>query len=444
MLSNRLDIKKTIILAWPVILGQLSHIALGVTDTLMVGKLGVTPLAAAALANSYFVLPLTFCFGLASAIAPLAAKYRAQDNEYLNGALLFNGFLSLLAFGLFFCVFLLLGKIFLPYLNQPENVVEESLAYIDYLAVSVVPIAIYLHFKNFIEGFEWMMPALWIGVASIPINALLNYIFIYGHFGVPAYGLEGAGIATLLTRSSMLIVILMVIFKSKLRNFLFLSLRLRWNSIKKVLSIGIPAGTQYVFEAGAFVISALFMGMLGEKELAAHQVAINIASVPFMISIGISAAASIRMGNLLGNSNWPQIRITGRNIIIITTALMVVTSTLLAIGYRWIPTLYIDHQEVLRMASHMLIIAAIFQISDGVQAVLIGLLRGLEDVVWPTAFTLIAYWIIAIPLGAYLGFRTDLNYMGIWLGLLIGLSISATMMILRFNYITKRKRSISS
>lgn len=441
-ITRATDLRKTFALAWPVILGQLSHIALGVTDTLMVGGLGVTPLASAALANSYFVLPLTFCFGLASAIAPLAAKYRAQKNEEHNGALMFNGWLCLLFFGILFCIILLLGKNILPYLNQPDNVIQESIPYINFLSLSIIPIAVYLHFKNFIEGFEWMMPALWIGVASIPLNALLNYIFIFGFLGIPAYGLEGAGISTLLTRSLMLISLLIIIYKSQLQRFLFLSRQFSWNSIKKILGIGVPAGTQYVFESGAFVMAALLMGMLGEQELAAHQIAINIASVPFMISIGLASAASIRMGNLMGKNNWLQIRRTGNNIMLITLILMVTTSILLAIGNYWIPSFYIEHPNVLSMAGKMLIVAAIFQISDGIQAVLIGLLRGLEDVLWPTVFTLIAYWIIAIPLGAYLGFYTNLTYLGVWIGLLIGLTLSAFLMIVRFYIITRKKHKI--
>lgn len=417
------------------ILGQLSHIALGVVDTIMVGKLGVTPLAAAALANSYFVLPLTFSYGLASAVAPLTAKYFASK-RYLNlKSLLFNGFVVLLLTSIFFAAILFFGKTLLYYLNQPTQVIEAGWNYIDYLAYSTIPMALYLVFKNFSEGFEWMMPALWIGVISIPLNAFLNYLFIFGGLGFPNMGLDGAGLATFITRSLMLVAIILVIYKSKLKRFFDGEWYIHKAMIKKIADIGIPSGTQYVFEAGAFVMAAIMMGMIGEKTLAAHQIAINIASVPFMASIGLSAAASIRMGNIYGKRNILQIRHTGYNLMLLTLIFMILTTLILFFGRTLIPSYYTENQEVLEMASIMVIVAAVFQISDGLQAVTLGLLRGLEDVKYPTLITLTSYWIIAIPLAAFLAFYHDYGYLGIWLALLAGLSLSALLLFFRFRYI---------
>jgi MATE family multidrug resistance protein len=255
-------------------------------------------------------------------------------------------------------------------------------------------------------------------------------------------GLAGAGLATFLTRVLMTVGIHLIVYYSSFRKYI--DIRLRWDvtTIRKIMSIGVPAGFQYVFETAAFATAAILMGMLGTNELAAHQIAINLASIPFMVCIGLSAAASIRMGNAFGNHDWQKIRASGQNILGITLVFMVVSCGLLVLFRNWLPTLYIKDVEVISIAAHMLLIAAIFQLSDGLQAVGVGLLRGVEDVKWPTFYTLFAYWIIAIPLGSLLGFYFEMGYIGIWIGLLMGLTISAILLVSRFYNISRSKLDV--
>ena len=432
------DLKRSFTIAWPVIIGQLSYIALGVIDSMMVGRLGATPLAAAALSNSYFALPLTFCFGLAAGIAPLAAKFYAQRDQDQLSALHRNGLWATLGSSIIAAILMYVFIFILPYLGQPVDVVSTSEPYIILLAASLIPQTLFLSYKNFTEGLEWMKPALYVSVISVPINAILNYLFIFGPWVFPEWGLTGAGIATLITRVFMLLAIHQLMSWSKLRSYIDFRLKANIDTIKKILNIGVPAGIQYVFETGAFAIAALFMGMLGTIELAAHQIAINLASIPFMVCIGLSAAGAIRMGNAYGNQNWPLIRQSGQNLLLITLLFMACSALVITLTKSFLPTLYINDNQVINYAAQMLIIAALFQLSDGIQAVCLGLLRGLEDVRIPTLFTLIAYWLIAIPLGYYLAFHGGMGYIGIWIGLLIGLSLSAVMLLARF-YALSRK-----
>jgi MATE family multidrug resistance protein len=289
-----------------------------------------------------------------------------------------------------------------------------------------------LNAKNFTEGLEWMRPALYVSLASVPINFFLNYLLIFGPWIFPAWGLVGAGVATVLTRFLMLALIWLFMNYSRLNQFLSFDLRADKRIIRKILSLGVPAGFQYTFETGAFVAAAFLMGWLGTLPLAAHQIAINLASIPFMVCIGLSSAGAIRMGRAYGEGDRDRIRFTGANILYLTVGFMSVSAMAITLLRFQLPKLYIANPEVILMAGEMLFIAALFQLSDGIQAVSVGLLRGLEDVKWPTFFVMLAYWILGLPLGYLLAFPWEWGYLGIWMGLLIGLSFSALFLLIRF------------
>lgn len=431
-MTRKKDLRKSLLIAGPVIIGQLSYIALGVIDSMMVGHLGATPLAAAALANSYLAIPLTFCFGLAAGIAPIVAKLGAQNKNSALRRALRNGTWITLAIGLVCGLLMLLCIPLLYVLGQPESVVAEARPYIYLLAISLLPQALFLNFKNFTEGLEWMRPALYVGVLSVPINFILNYLLIFGPGFFPEWGLVGAGVATVITRVLMLVSIYYYMLNSKFKKYVEHKGSWDYEMVKKILQIGVPAGTQYVLETGAFVAAALLMGMIGTLPLAAHQIAINLASIPFMVCIGLSSAGAIRMGRAYGENDISRIRFSGGNILWLTVGFMTLTAIVISLLRFELPKLYIKDAEVILMAGNMLLIAAIFQISDGIQAVCVGLLRGLEDVRWPTFFALMAYWVFGLPLGYFLTFKLDWGYIGIWYGLLIGLSLSALFLLLRF------------
>jgi MATE family multidrug resistance protein len=399
---------------------------------MMVGRLGATPLAAAALANSYLAIPLTFCFGLAAGIAPIVAKLGAQKKNSALRRVLRNGTWTTLTIGLLCGLLMLLCIPLLHILGQPEPVVAEAKPYIYLLALSLLPQALFLNFKNFTEGLEWMRPALYVGVISVPINFILNYFLIFGPGIFPEWGLVGAGVATVITRVIMLVSMYYYMLNSKFEKYVEHKRSWDLETIRKILKIGVPAGTQYVLETGAFVAAALLMGMIGTLPLAAHQIAINLASIPFMVCIGLSSAGAIRMGRAYGENDISRIRFSGGNILWLTVGFMTLTAIIFALLRFELPKLYIKDPAVILMAGNMLLIAAIFQISDGIQAVCVGLLRGLEDVRWPTFFALMAYWVFGLPLGYFLTFTLDWGYIGIWYGLLIGLSLSALFLLLRF------------
>jgi MATE family multidrug resistance protein len=209
--------------------------------------------------------------------------------------------------------------------------------------------------------------------------------------------------------------------------------------LKKIFQIGLPSGFQYFFEVGAFAFAAIMIGWIGEYELAAHQVAINIASITYMIATGLSAGGSIAVGDALGRRNRQDIIRSGYSAMIMATAFMGVCAIIFSLFSNWIVALYINESHVAEMATGLLIIAAFFQLSDGIQCVGLGILRGIGDTKIPTVITIIAYWVIGIPIGYYLGFKTGLSLYGIWISLSIGLSFSALLLTFRFK---KRSRLI--
>jgi MATE family multidrug resistance protein len=278
-------------------------------------------------------------------------------------------------------------------------------------------------------------------VANI-VNAFVNWILIFGNLGFPQLELDGAGIATSASRIFMFIMIALYTNKSKrFTNYdlSFLIKKVEMTIVKKILRLGLPSGFQYFFEVGAFSFAVVMVGWLGTKPLAAHQIAINLASISFMAVTGISAAGGIRVGNAVGREDINETRRAGFSAIILGIIIMFSAGIIFITFRNFLPQLYVSDQEVIFIASSLLVIAAIFQIFDGTQAVGIGILRGLTDVKFPTIITFIAYWVISLPLGYLLGFTFNLGVRGIWIGLLIGLASSAIMLTLRFNYKSKHR-----
>ena len=274
------------------------------------------------------------------------------------------------------------------------------------------------------------------------VNAFVNWILIFGNLGFPRLELDGAGIATSTSRIFMAVVLILYVNKSKRFKEFDLSMivrKLEFTSIKKILRLGIPSGFQYFFEVGAFSSAVVMVGWLGAKSLAAHQIAINLASISFMAVTGISAAGGIRVGNAVGRGDVKETRRAGFSAILLGASVMFSAGITFVLFRKFLPSLYISDQEVISIASSLLIIAALFQLSDGTQAVGIGILRGLTDVKVPTAITFISYWIIGLPIGYLMGFVLNLGVQGVWIGLLIGLTASAILLTTRFNYKSKHR-----
>lgn len=434
-------IKRIVALAYPVTIGQLGHIMLGVVDSIMVGRVGAVSLAAASLVNGLVFLVMVFGLGMSLAITPLVAIAKGQENHKECGAVLQNALLvnSLLAVGLTITVYFLSELIF--HLNQSPEVATQAASYAKVISLSIFPFMIFQSYRQFIEGMFYTRPAMYISIGANIVNAFGNWVLIYGNLGFPAYGLDGAGYATLITRIFMAFTIMMYVTSSRRFKEFNPTPRLRPIDrviIKKILNIGIPTGFQHFFEVGAFAFSAVMIGWLGSKPLAAHQIALNMASITFMIILGISAAGTIRVGNALGRNNMREVREAAFTAILMAASIMACFGITFIIFRTILPTLYINDPEVISMAASLLIIAALFQVSDGVQAVGLGVLRGITDVKIPMIISLVAYWIIAFPVGYGLGFILNWGVQGIWVGLLLGLTIAAIFFSLRFHLKTKK------
>jgi MATE family multidrug resistance protein len=441
MTQLKLHIVNTFKLAYPVIIGQLGIIMMGVVDSLMVGKLGAAPLAAASLGNGMTFLILIIGIGMSFAVTPLVAiavgAGKFEDcGIYFRQSLLVNTVFSILISLLIF-----FGADLIQYFDQPLEVQIQAVSYMKILGLSSLPLLLFQTYKQFIEGLSVMRPAMIITLLANIVNAFVNWVLIFGNLGFPALELDGAGWATFASRVFMALALMGFVMNNKFFkqydvSFHFKSINTK--VIKKILSLGLPSGLQYFFEVGAFSFAVIMVGWLGTNQLAAHQIAISLASISFMAVLGISVAGSIRVGNAVGMKNIDETRRAGFTALLLGAAIMFVSGLVFITFKNFLPTLYLNDEVVISYASSLLIIAALFQLSDGIQAVGIGILRGLTDVKIPTAITFIAYWIVGLPIGYLLGFNFELGVQGVWIGLLLGLTTSAILLTLRFNARSKQ------
>jgi MATE family multidrug resistance protein len=431
--------KITLNLAYPVMLSQLGQVMVGVADSMMVGQIGKDSLAGASLGNSIFVLFLTFGIGISYGITPLVAKADGEGNPQAIIDLLKHGFLVNLITSALLFILMMITSIVFPYLGQPDPVVYLAVPYFIVISISILPFMIFQTARQFAEGLSFTRQAMIVTVSGNILNILLNYLLIFGKLGLPSLGLFGAGIATLISR--IIMAVMMVYFVYYHRRFTiywkhFERIGFKMNIIRRILSIGLPSGLQFIFEVGAFSLAAIMVGWIGTTALAAHQIAISLASITYMMATGIATATTIRVGNQLGRNDALMLRKVGFTGFLMGATFMGVSALVMISLNNYLPTWYIDDREVIGLASELILIAAIFQISDGLQVVGLGALRGMSDVKIPTLVTLLAYWILALPIGYLFGIYLDFGASGIWIGLLIGLTVTAALLIYRFKQIS--------
>jgi MATE family multidrug resistance protein len=433
--------KITSTLALPVVLSQLGQVSVGVADSMMVGRIGAVELAAASLGNSIFFVLLMFGMGISMGITPLVSiaegkgKMKRISSLFQHG-LWINIFTAILLIG----IIMVLAQ-GLQFLNQPEEVVQITIPYLLIITASMFPFMIFQTFKQFAEGLSQTKQAMYVTIFCNLVNVFLNWVLIYGNLGAPELGLNGAGIATLISRVLMPIMMGWYVIRSKryrLFNLQFGIKKLRFFMINRILKIGVPTGFQYIFEVSAFSAAAIMMGWIGVNALAGHQIAINLASISYMMAAGLSTAGMIRVSNQIGKGNQKSMREAGMVVFGMVLVFMFTSAVLFVVFRYTLPTFYIDNTEVIQISASLLVIAGLFQLSDGVQVVGLGVLRGMEDVKFPTIITLIAYWVLGLPLGYYLAFELEMGAQGIWYGLLIGLSITAVVLFFRFNALSKK------
>ncbi|MGF1638141.1 MAG: MATE family efflux transporter [Cyclobacteriaceae bacterium] len=432
--------KPNFLLAYPVMLSQLGHVMVGVADSMMVGHLGRDPLAAVSFGNSIFVVFMVFGIGISTAITPLTAQSDGRKNSQRIAALLKNGILVCSVSGIVLFLILYLCTLGIGIFNQPPEVERLSTPYIQIIGASLIPFMVFQAYRQFAEGLSRTREAMIVAVGMNLVNIILNYIFIFGKLGLPAMGLEGAAIATLISR--VLMAIAMALFVYRLKVFAKYVALLDVSKYSKpildrLVKLGLPIGVQYIFEVSAFSLAAIMAGWLGTVQLAAHQIAINLASVSYMMATGISSASTIRIGNLLGRKDYTNMREAAQTSFVMAILFMGFTALIFIVFRHWLPQMYISDLEVRDLAASLLIIAAIFQVSDGIQVVGLGVLRGMSDVKIPTLITMIAYWGLGLPVAYILAFYFNAGAYGIWTGLLVGLTVAAFLLVMRFKKLSK-------
>lgn len=433
-------IRQTIRLSLPIIVGQIGQLTMSVADNVMVGRVGPEALAAASIGNGLFTLVMVVGIGISMAITPLTAMAMGGGRDRDCGVVLRQGLLVNMAAGILLCAACFGLAQAVRILNQPQAIVEPAILYIQVLGLSMLPLMLFQSFRQFAEGISVLKPAMLITLAANLVNIFVNWVFIFGNLGAPALGLTGAGIATFCSRAFMAACLVAVVMTAPSLKRFDPSLRYRKIDIpmmKRLLGIGIPGAFQYFFEVSAFAGSSIIVGWMGVRELAAHQIALNLGGISFMGAMGISAAGTIRVSNALGKGDNPGIRTAGFSAVFLCMVFMGLAGLVFVLFRNILPGLYVSDPQVIEITALLLVIVAFFQLSDGTQAVGIGILRGITDMKIPTLITLAAYWLIGLPSGYALAFWAGLGIYGVWYGLLISLTASALLMMLRFHIQTK-------
>ncbi|SFC89493.1 multidrug resistance protein, MATE family [Zunongwangia mangrovi] len=435
------EFRKNLNIAYPVMLGQLGHVLVGLADNLMVGRLGAAPLAAVSLGNSLVFIALSLGIGFSFAITPLIAEADGSGDIEKGRSYFHHGIILCGINGILLFLLLLLAKPLLYYLDQPPEVVEYAIPYLEIVAFSMLPLMIFQAYKQFADGLSQTKYSMYATILSNVVNVFFNYILIYGIWIFPELGLEGAAIGTLISRFFMLWFIWEILRrKSKFKPYFVWSKKelFKTDIFKKILNLGFPTALQMFFEVAIFTATVFLAGLLGTNPQAANQIALNLASMTFMIAVGLGVTATIRVGNQKGLHHYKELRRIAMSVFL----LVFIIEAIFAVGFillkDWLPTFYIENTEVVLLSAQLLIVAALFQLSDGMQVVILGALRGLQDVKVPTAICFVAYWIIGFPVSWYFGKAENMGSMGIWMGLLAGLTASALMLYFRFNYLSNK------
>lgn len=446
----RKEFSTNIRLAYPVILGMLGHTLIGVIDNIMVGRLGATELAAVSLGNSFVFIAMSAGIGFSTAITSIVAQGDASKNNVEVRLAFYNGLLLCTVLGLFLFGVVAVAKPLMALMQQPPEVIALASPYIDWVAFSLLPMVIFQGYKQFADGMSLTKYAMYAVLYSNIIHIFINYVLIYGVWFFPEMGIMGAAVGTVISRIAMLVYMhYSLSLNKKLQQYFtgFSFSEIKTGMLKKIAALGLPSSMQMLFEVALFTAAVWLSGYLGKTNQAANQIALSLASMTFMFAMGLSVAAMVRVGNQKGLRDYKKLSVVARSIFLLALIVETVFALLFVALHQYLPHWFVNTQdalqlqdniEVIKIASTLLLVAAVFQISDGIQVVVLGALRGLQDVKIPTVITFIAYWVIGFPVSMYLGLYTPLKATGIWIGLLAGLTAAAIFLYLRFNYLTNK------
>jgi MATE family multidrug resistance protein len=414
----------------------------------MVGRLGSTQLAAVSLGNTMVFIAMSIGIGFSTAITPLVAEADAAKNNDKVRSIFHHGLLlcTVMGFSLFSLV--TLAKPLLGYLHQSNEVIAIALPYLDWVAFSLVPLIVYQGYKQFADGLSHTKYSLYAIVLANAIHVALNYALIHGFWIIPRFGVQGAALGTVISRILMVVFMHVILRRSgNLRphfgNFRFSQIHRK--QLRKIVDLGMPSALQMFFEVTLFTAAVWLCGNIGETSQAANQIALSLATITFMFASGLSVTAMIRVGNQKGLGDYRQLIVVARSVFILAVLLETLFALIFIAFHNVLPWLFLDignalqlhtNAEVVSIAAKLLLVAAVFQISDGIQVVVIGALRGLQDVKIPMYLTFIAYWVIGFPI-SFLLCRTELKSVGVWIGLLAGLASAAIFLYIRFERLTR-------
>ena len=444
------EFKYNLQLAYPVVLGMLGHTLIMIVDNIMVGKLGSTELAAVSLANSMIFVALSLGIGFSTAITPIVGEADAEkDSEKIRSAF-HNGLFLCVILGFLLFGLVVLGKPIMEMLHQPKEVIVLAKPFLDWVGFSLVPLIIYQGYKQFADGLSMTKYSMYAIVMANILHVIINYCLIYGVWIFPKMGIVGAALGTVISRIAMVVFMHIILsrqeqLKTYFHNFSFSEIKKE--TIQKIVNLGVPSALQMLFEVVLFTAAIWLCGNIGKTSQAANQIALSLASMTFMFAMGLSVVSMIRVSNQKGLNDYKNLVVVARSIFLLVILIEIVFAILFIVLHNLVPSLFLDmsdakqlldNKEVVFIAAKLLLVAAVFQISDGIQVVVLGALRGLQDVKIPMYLTFIAYWVIGFPISYYLGEYTTLKAVGVWIGLLAGLSAAALFLYIRFHLITKK------
>ena len=416
-------------------------------DTVFLGKIGPAEQAACILSNNLYILLLVFGIGVSYATTPLVTSAN-QNMDLLKKASLFKNSIFLNVSVSIICfIVLFLSSGLLKYMHQPEDVIKLAVPFFNVLIFSMIPISLFFTCKQYCEGLSNTRMALFISIIGNVINIVLNYLLIYGKFGFPELGYIGSAWASFISRVFMGFSFLYLIFKSPVTkeiSAVYNRVKINKKELFHLAKIGLNAGLQLTFEVAAFVIAGLMAGTFGKEQIDAHGIALSIAAFTYMFASGISSASSIRVGIYKAQDNWLEIKQAAFSSIKLVMLIMGGFAILFLMINNFLPKVFSSDLQIVNLASKLLIIAALFQLFDGIQVTIVGILRGLEDFKIPTLISLVGYWIIALPLAYWLAFILKLETVGVWIGLLVSLIFAAIILFWRLNYLINKNLKINN
>ncbi|MBC7889805.1 MAG: MATE family efflux transporter [Ferruginibacter sp.] len=441
-MTIRTEAFKTWKLSAPIILGELTQMALGIIDSIMAGSISYRHLAAAALVNSVMNIPFVLGFGMTMSVSQTVSMANGRRDSLKVSHYLYNGFWLCTISAIIIALVLNFSKNILFHLGQDTEVAALGVTYLQIMGWSIIPMMMFIGIKQFTDGLERTRTAMLLSIAALPINIFINWLLVYGNWGFPRLALDGAGYGTLITRILILLIFIVILFVHPFFGR-YMAVRkkqwtLQWHTIKELLHIGVPSSLQAAMESGAFAVSGILIGTLGAVQLAAHQIAISCASLAFMVSWGLAQGGSIRISNAWGRNNWKDIAAIGKSTLL-SGICYGISGVLFFVFFRnLLPLAFNNDAEVMALASVLMLYAAVFQISDATQAIGVGLLRGVKDVTVPTIYIAIAYWVVGIPMGCLMAFTFKMGAAGMWIGFVSGLTMSSVFLNNRFFKILKR------